>query len=263
MKAFQFCNNCGKNGHVFQNCKKPIISSGIISYTYFEKTIKYLLICRKNSLGFVDFIRGKYNLSNISHISNLIDEMTINEKNLLLTKDFDDLWYYVWGDYMGNQYSNEEYNSREKFNKLKLGLINNITLHFLIEQSKTTWSEPEWGFPKGRRNSGENDIQCAIREYREETGHNKYSFKIIENILPFEENFTGSNLKSYKHKYYLAFVKNNKINNDNYQKSEVSNIKWFTYEETKKIIRPYSLEKLKIIENINKTLNNFYLYNIK
>ena len=52
-------------------------------------------------------------------------------------------------------------------------------------------------------------------------------------------------------------------NNDNYQKSEVSNIKWFTYEETKKIIRPYSLEKLKIIENINKTLNNFYLYNIK
>ena len=193
MKSFQFCNNCGKNGHVFQNCKKPIISSGIISYTYFENTIKYLLICRKNSLGFVDFIRGKYNLTNISHISNLIDEMTINEKNLLLTKDFDDLWYYVWGDYVGNQYSNEEYNSKEKFNKLKLGLINNITLKFLIEQSKTNWVEPEWGFPKGRRNSGENDIQCAIREYREDGPQNlkRHVIKIRDGI------YTGKQLEKY------------------------------------------------------------------
>lgn len=263
MKTYNFCNNCGKKGHIFQNCKKPIISSGIISFSYFEDELKYLLICRKDSLGFVDFVRGKYNLNNLNHVLNLIDEMTIKEKELLLTKSFDELWNYLWGNFVGNQYKGEEKISREKFNKLKEGFSTELSLKELLEKSKTVWLEPEWGFPKGRRNNLENDINCAVREYIEETGHERNYFKIIENILPYEEIFTGSNFKSYKHKYYLAYIGNNNINNNNYQKSEVSKIKWFTYEEIKKIIRPYSLEKLKIIQNVDKTLNNYKLYNFK
>lgn len=263
MKTYNFCNNCGKKGHIFQNCKKPIISSGIISFSYFDDELKYLLICRKDSLGFVDFVRGKYNLNNLNHVLNLIDEMTIKEKELLLTKSFDELWNYLWGNFVGNQYKGEEKISREKFNKLKEGFSTELSLKELLEKSKTVWLEPEWGFPKGRRNNLENDINCAVREYIEETGHERNNFKIIENILPYEEIFTGSNFKSYKHKYYLAYIGNNNINNNNYQKSEVSKIKWFTYEEIKKIIRPYSLEKLKIIQNVDKTLNNYKLYNFK
>lgn len=263
MKTYNFCNNCGKKGHIFQNCKKPIISSGIISFSYFDDELKYLLICRKDSLGFVDFVRGKYNLNNLNHVLNLIDEMTVKEKELLLTKSFDELWNYLWGNFVGNQYKGEEKISREKFNKLKEGFSTELSLKELLEKSKTVWLEPEWGFPKGRRNNLENDINCAVREYIEETGHERNYFKIIENILPYEEIFTGSNFKSYKHKYYLAYIGNNNINNNNYQKSEVSKIKWFTYEEIKKIIRPYSLEKLKIIQNVDKTLNNYKLYNFK
>ena len=45
---------------------------------------------------------------------------------------------------------------------------------------------------------------------------------IIDNIIPYEEIFTGSNYKSYKHKYYLAHMKYNNVNDNNYQKSEVS-----------------------------------------
>ena len=263
MKSYNFCNNCGKKGHIFQNCKKPIISSGIISFTRFENDLKYLLICRKDSLGFVDFVRGKYNLNNLNHVSKLIDEMTINEKNLLLKNNFDELWFYLWGNFVGNQYRGEEKLSRDKFNKLKVGFSTDISLIELIKNSGTSWNDPEWGFPKGRRNNCENDISCATREYMEETGHKRDSFKIIENVLPFEEIFTGSNFKSYKHKYYLAHVKNNTIDNRYYQKSEVSKIGWFSFEEIKKLIRPYSLEKLIIIENVNKTLNNFNLYNFK
>ena len=44
------------------------------------------------------------------------------------------------------------------------------------------------------------------------------SFEIIQNILPFEEYFTGSNLKSYKHKYYLAYIKDKNLLNNKYQK---------------------------------------------
>ena len=133
----------------------------------------------------------------------------------------------------------------------------------LIEKSETRWIDPEWGFPKGRRNNGENDIQCAIREYTEETGHNEKDFTIIQNVLPYEEIFTGSNIKSYKHKYYLAEVEDNTICNSNFQKSEVSKIKWCTYDEVIELLRPYSLEKIKIIGNINVSLKKLKLYKFK
>ena len=119
---FIFCNNCGKSGHLFQQCKQPITSIGIITINpkrYNNEENKYLLIRRKDTLGYVDFIRGKYKINNISHIVSLINEMTINEKQNLLTHDFDYLWNNLWGDEIGIQYRNEESDSREKFNDLK------------------------------------------------------------------------------------------------------------------------------------------------
>ena len=65
MKAnYVYCNNCGKTGHIFQNCKKPIISSGIIAFRKVNNQFQYLMICRKDTLGYVDFMRGKYPLYN-------------------------------------------------------------------------------------------------------------------------------------------------------------------------------------------------------
>ena len=61
-----FCNNCGKNGHVFHQCKQPITSIGIIAFRYKNNKREYLMIRRKDSLGFVDFMRGKYPLNNIT-----------------------------------------------------------------------------------------------------------------------------------------------------------------------------------------------------
>jgi len=59
-KSFNFCNNCGKNGHIFQNCKHPITSIGLICFRMYDNNIQYLMIKRKHSLGFVEFMRGKY-----------------------------------------------------------------------------------------------------------------------------------------------------------------------------------------------------------
>ena len=83
-----FCNNCGKTGHLFQNCKKPIISTGIINFKKDDDTIKYLMICRKDTLGYVDFLRGKYSLNDKQQLQNLFNEMTIFEKEKILENDF-------------------------------------------------------------------------------------------------------------------------------------------------------------------------------
>ena len=259
----QFCNNCGKTGKQMKKSKKPSISSGIICFKIENNVLKYLVICRKDSLGFVDFLRGKYSLNNISHVKKLINEMTNREKHMLLTQTFDELWYYLWGNFVGNQYKNEEKHSREKFYKLKEGFVTEITLQTIIDESETSWETPEWGFPKGRRNNGENDISSAIREYVEETGHAKYSFTIIDNIIPYEEIFTGSNFKSYKHKYYLAYMKYNNINDKYFQKSEVSKMEWCPIDKAISRIRPYSLEKIKIIKKIDNILKKYNLINFK
>ena len=39
-----------------------------------------------------------------------------------------------------------------------------------------------------------------IREFEEETGYEREDIELIHNLIPFDEIFTGSNLKSYKHK---------------------------------------------------------------
>jgi 8-oxo-dGTP pyrophosphatase MutT (NUDIX family) len=103
-------------------------------------------------------------------------------------------------------------------------------------------------------------LDCALREFEEETGISKNSIVIVENVLPFEESFIGTNHKSYKHKYFLAFM--NKSNNflQNFQKSEVSKMEWKSIENCIESIRPYNLEKKQLISNINKVLEEYRLY---
>jgi 8-oxo-dGTP pyrophosphatase MutT (NUDIX family) len=269
--SHHFCNNCGYNGHYSYQCKYPITSIGIIPCIIDidpskEKdiSIRYLLICRRDTLGYVEFIRGKYPLYNERYLQNIIDEMTLEEKERLKTDDFHELWMKLWGNRMGNHYRNEEITSQRKFNALKRGVFFNTssiirTLDDFIQNSKTKWTEQEWGFPKGRRNHQERDMMCALREFEEETGYNSSNITIIHNLQPFEEIFTGSNYKSYKHCYYLGIVKNTEclsmdITKKPFQKSEVSALKWLTYEEACEKIRPYNIEKLKMLYQIDTLL---------
>ena len=209
-KTNVFCNNCGRVGHAFHNCKHPITSFGVIAYRTTKKGREFLMIRRKDTLGYVDFMRGKYPLHNKVYIMNIIDEMTLDEKARILNKTFDELWNGLWGDNVGIQYRSEERISREKLDSLRMGVTmgaHQYSLHSLIDESQTKWGEPEWGYPKGRRNYKEKDIVCALREFEEETGYSKNKLDVIQNLIPFEEIFTGSNYKSYKHRYYVANMK--------------------------------------------------------
>jgi ADP-ribose pyrophosphatase YjhB (NUDIX family) len=127
------------------------------------------------------------------------------------------------------------------------------------DEHSNIWVEPEWGFPKGRRNFQEKDYDCALREMTEETGYPLYLMKNMKNILPFDEIFLGSNYKSYKHRYYLMYMDyEDSLITDRYDKSEVSMMRWKTYEECLLSIRPYNLEKKRLIKNIEITLSNYF-----
>lgn len=282
-----YCNNCGKSGHIYSNCSVPITSIGVIAFrnsSEYEKIkeenkkgecececepenkYEYLMIQRTDSFGYVEFIRGKYSLYNCQYIKNIIDEMTVYEKNNILTKPFNELWSLLWGEYSGIQYRGEEQVSKNKFVQLKNGIEMSSGLKYnlesLISSSTTKWETAEWGFPKGRRNHQEKDLDCGFREFEEETGYDKFSLKQIHNVIPYEEIFIGSNIKSYKNKYYLSYMSRDTIQKNEYQTSEVKNMKWLSYKECMDIIRPYNVEKKNIITSVNNTLNKFVICDI-
>jgi hypothetical protein len=290
----KYCNNCHKYGHPYHHCKMPITSyglivfrkkpllsfddkpspehprtptlSGVLANTYnpHESVIEYLMIRRRDTLGFIDFMRGKYSIYDKSYIANMIVQMTVDEKRRLLTQPFNDIWRELWGEEpvnLNTQYKNEEQISRDKFNTLRSGVLikhDFYTLETLIQETNSmAWEFAEWGFPKGRRNYQEKDYDCAVREFCEETGYTQYADKLvsIQNIMPFEEIFTGSNYKSYKHKYYLTYMPyEESIREYSVQSSEVSCAKWKTYEECMASIRHYNVEKKRILENVHQTI---------
>jgi len=244
------CNNCGNYGHLFYNCKKPITSLGIITYRYNLKgDIEYLLVQRKDTLGYVDFLRGKYSDTNLFQLKNIIAEMTSDEIERIKTHEYKELWYKLWNKVTESYDTKNE----EKFMVIKK------TKSDLFITSK--WSEPEWGFPKGRRNFKERDLECALREFEEETGYSKKDLLFIKNMNPVEEIFTGSNLKSYKHRYFLAYMRyEDTLLDTNYQKSEIGSMKWFPYEEVLTKIRPYNIERLDLLKDIHQLIDKYAIF---
>ena len=296
-----YCTNCNKKGHVYKNCLEPIISNGIISiyvdnfdkenFDSLEKyislnlypslrlkknenfniknenfniknenlNIKFLMIQRKNSLGYLEFIRGRYDETNNQNINYIFEQMTHNEIQDILTKDFDFLWNDLWDvNNIKNKNHYKEYmTSRQKFYELKLNksdIINNLKPKYLYN---------EWGFPKGRRELYESDIICAIREFEEETNIKENMYNLLESCSKIKENLVGTNGINYLHNYFLAILNTDKINNIDSNNREIGNIKIMSYNECIDNIRPYHVNKLKIINVLYELVCNYLNNNNK
>ena len=194
--------------------------------------------------------------------------MTENERERLIEKEFDVLWNELWMNKNTRQYHNEYENSKKKFNQLKEGfhLKSNeketfISLQIIHENHPIKWQEPEWGFPKGRRMLKETDLQCAMREFREETGLEDTDYKICEDLGCIEETFYGTNNIRYRHIYFIGVwntqsKKEVSVDKTNFsQISEIGNIAWFPYEEAHKKIRSYNWEKKRLLQNLDYELS--------
>jgi 8-oxo-dGTP pyrophosphatase MutT (NUDIX family) len=231
------------------------------------------MVQRKDSLSYVEFIRGKYDIQNKNYLYKLFTLMTSEERDRINNNDFDFLWKLMWCKIDNETNSNftKEYNeAMDKFNMLKKGyylkVINIDTLKFIniasiIEETTALYEETEYGFPKGRRNINEDDLACALREFKEETGYYPKYIRLCHDIKPLEETFTGSNKTRYKHIYYIAkynpFISDD-IPQINQNSREIKNVQWFTYNEVQDHIREYNVERKELV----KRCNNLILRNI-
>jgi 8-oxo-dGTP pyrophosphatase MutT (NUDIX family) len=285
------CSNCNKLGHYFRECRDPVTSYGIIAFRVNDgditvepavlnnvynsenisainpEKIEILMIRRKDTLGYIEFMRGKYNIVNTDYIQSLFNQMTTAELEKITNTDFESLWNSLWDYQISRQYKQEYEHALEKYNLLKLGIIEESTsikkLSEYIESASREWTTPEWGFPKGRRSLRESEISCALREFSEETGLNESQCILIKNLMPLEENFLGGNRIQYRHRYFLAYCRQsthvkfdsmNKIMN-----REISDIKWMSYKDAMDLIRPYNIEKRQILSVVNEILSNYII----
>ena len=252
----QTCRNCGINGHLYKDCIHPIMSYGIICYKNDNNTIKYLRNQKKDSLSFMEFIRGKYNISNQEYLLELFSYMTNDEKKLMLNNDFDTIWNYAWSQPSNANIKNtsEYLESKRKFNYLS----SDKNLEYLIINSCNNLYEQEWGFPKGRRKLKETNKDCAVREFCEETRLTKNDIDLKNNLNNFEEIFYGTNNILYRHVYYIGKInKNVKLELDNScleQVREIRALEWFTYDEVLLKIRDKNIERIEIFKLTDKLI---------
>jgi len=296
-----FCLNCGKEGHLQSRCLYPINSWGIICIAYktrlidlfknsycqtnvtidnittdnnelltsLQHNLKFLLIRRKNSLCFVEFIRGRYYFDNLQYIYNMISKMSVGEQESLCQYEFDILWCNMWNIKNVNKNHLTEYNiSKTKFNKLKDGVecsFNKtisifITIEIIISRNKSIYNEPEWELPKGRKNSKETELDCSMREFFEETNIQTDKYTLLVDKTQFIEKYVGSDGVTYKNNYFLSELNNHdtpiQLDNTTCQLSEVSGIKLVSYNDAIDLIRDYSIDKKMVLYNVLNTVYN-------
>ncbi len=241
----------------------------IIKFSKFTNSIKFLMIQRKHTLGYIEFIRGRYKIDNIDGIIYLFQQMTQEEINSIAKYDFDKLWKDFWGETQAASpnFINEYEKSKEKFLILK-NEEEELSLNFYVNNVIPAWKQSEWGFPKGRRSKQEDNITCAVREFKEETDFKDEDFTVLDKITPIIEDFIGTNGVKYRHVYYIAFNNKNeeqiKVNHDNQnQNSEIGDIKLYNYDDALKIIRPYHTAKKKVLSSVYMFLLDLIVNNNK
>ena len=219
------------------------ILDNINKFNKYNNEIQFLLVKRRNSLNYIDFMRGKYNVEQTDKIKNMISYMSEEEIELIKTKDFNYLWSSLW---LKNAYKKkylEEMNlSKSKFNDLKVsGFFDDIN-HI--------YKSTEWEIPKGRKNSNEKNLECALREFKEETSIDKSNYSIIKCLDAIHDNFIGTNGKEYRHVFYPSLFDNNFQYDENYNNNEIDMIKWCNWSELHELIRPYNASKINILTSL-------------
>ena len=284
-----FCTNCGTSGHVYRQCTEPVSSYGVLVFRYVHRSSEWpqnsefckntrcstglgsitpqvLLIQRKDTLGYMDIMRGRYKLNDLDYISKQLKGITHKEHDALLHGDFNTMWDALWNSDADSiqRYSHSKQQSSEKLDALRKGVSHGteiVTLEQLLRQDPLVYESPEWGFPKGRRDNRESDSVCAFRELNEETGIHESELLRVTNIEPLVEQFYGSNNIHYRHTYFLAlYVGQRDIGFDHLNAEmtrEISNMSWKNIDEALTLIRPENMEKRGILIQLATLLRNY------
>lgn len=231
--------------NLHSNQRKNLIENAVISYgiilfdnhRHDTSNITFLLTQKRDTFAFIKFIRGCYDT--LDSIYKLFSKMTVGERDRIRNYTFDELWDDTWISKKFLLYTSGYQKAITKYNLIKhvipvilnsfdnhgrTMIFNNLdsqitdrrypivrsatrdggSNHLLEEDDE----ELIWEFPKGKKtNDTESGVDCALREFREETGLNPMDIIIHRGYTPVCEIYRGTDEKIYKTYYFVAEAK--------------------------------------------------------
>jgi len=223
------------------------------TFIKYHNSVKFLLVQRKYSLGYIVLMKGKWNINDREGLIDIFQQMTPSEIKGLLEygkscDGFDMLWKEFWTNKTHRKY--ELNYLKNKFSSLVNHKSWNLEFYCSLVKSVNT---PEWGFPKGRRMYKEDNLNCAIREFREETG--LVNVNILKKVKTLQEDMIGTNGEEYRHIYHIGFVNENTEVKHNpsvveSHKCEIGNVGWMSYIDSIKLLNKHHHRKKYILTQI-------------
>jgi 8-oxo-dGTP pyrophosphatase MutT (NUDIX family) len=241
-----------------------------------NNAVEIVLIKKRYSYHYQSFVMGHYKKNDYQYIKYLLDHMSFSEKMDIMSMQFNHMWYRIWLNNPEKYYNITDMYKYEMgisdSERMSFGdRTSNIRMHKMYFQKKnkfeqnfrsksdiqmlrsliyqSTSSELIWEIPKGRKNSSEvsgtspgefaseTNLDCAIREFYEETSIDTKKYKIRHNVEPVISSFVDEKIV-YKTIYYIAELRDqseNLIPHINYksfhQVSEIEQIKWVSLAE--------------------------------
>lgn len=205
---------------------EKIVSYGIICLDL--SVTPYRILCIQKSIRYAyhAIVKGAYSTN--ESLQSLINQTTFHEKNILNSGQFSMVWYNVYGEIAGD--ASIPVNNPRLYNKYKSKYLENLS-RIKAAMANSTIGELLWEPPKGRRGQHEKDIDCAVREFREETSKPASDILVMSSIPPFVDNYSDEGVH-YVTNYYLAVnigsidvrMTYNPVNR------EVSKLAWFSSE---------------------------------
>ncbi len=221
------------------------ISCGVVCYRSTlngsQRRHEILLVKKRITYAFSVFVNGLYDPYNRENIMRVLNAMTVDEKLLVLSQDFGSMWKHVW---LALEPKRAFIQCLRKFEDAFM--VDGGERLKRLMWSTTSSGQLMWEIPKGRKMYPEEmDLQCAVREFVEETGVSKSSFTIYPSLKRKE--LYSDDGRLYETIYFGAAARGNfKLiisARDQDQMSEISDIRWVTLQELK-ILDAGSYEKI-------------------
>lgn len=259
--------------------------------------MEVLLVKKRYTYSFVSFVFGQYSIRNEKELKSLFNGMTMQEKIDIMSLKFDLMWYKIFLEFpervlrekwkasppddtvfgvwkiMYKQRASSVYDSHDfngngrlsfymkKKNKFESAFLGDKGKYLKTVMMGTTHTDLAWEIPKGRKTKKETVLDCAIREFKEETGVGIDDYKIMFDINPVIDSYTSMNV-TYTHSYYIAFTSkifSPTVNIDSVaQVAEIDSIKWVDIGEIKYVDNNGRLCDL--IERVSRIFKSRYMH---
>lgn len=221
--------------------KQP--SVGMILYSQTNTDIKYCLVKRRYGYGMKRILSVTFDDTTcFTEICN------IERKALLYVCSMKEHWQHIHARLWRESMWNKDTSSFDYQTCLQKFINNRDIIKKMIKETKSIFPNGIWGFPKGHRERNENDMECAMREVKEET--------TVEDVSILSIPMVTENYKGWNYKYFVGITHNNNAKNINIDNPEISAVVWCSFQDALALIPKDAKDKRKLLKQIHNIVSN-------